>query len=237
MLRIHPKNIAKMKLLMLLFEFSKPFARNERHKWISASMLFSVFLVVVRIFYTGQLTFIFLLWNLFLAFIPFSISCFLQRHSVWVNHRLLLSFGIAAWILFIPNSFYIITDLFHLGISSAPIWYDLALLLSFAWNGLILGIISVRQIEKIFHSVLPQLHEMFFLLPVMFINAFGIYVGRYLRFNSWDVIGNPFELIGNISALLLYPTDYKSAWAMISCYAALLTFIYVSMKRMNNLMK
>jgi uncharacterized membrane protein len=226
-----------MKLLAQLVKLTNPFVRNELHKWISASMIFSVALVIVRIIYTGHLTFIFLVWNLFLAFIPFSISSYLERNSSWIKNRVRLLVALLAWILFIPNSFYIITDLFHLGSSAAPIWFDLALLLSFAWNGLILGIVSVRQVEKILQSVLPKTNEMFFLVPIMLLNAFGIYVGRYLRFNSWDVIGNPFELMGNISALVLYPSAYKSAWAMISCYAVLLSFIYVSMKRMSNLMK
>jgi uncharacterized membrane protein len=138
-----------------------------------------------------------------------------------------------AWLLFIPNSFYIITDLFHLGISNVPIWFEVALLLSFAWNGLILGVLSVRQIEKIMRELFPNMNEFIFLFPVMCLNAFGIYIGRYLRFNSWDVISNPFELAADISNLILHPLASKPAWAMICCYAVLMTFIYVTMKKLS----
>ena len=112
-----------------------------------------------------------------------------------------------------------------------PIWFETALLLSFAWNGLILGILSVRQIEKVIQKVLPKMNEYVFLIPVMCLNAFGIYIGRFLRFNSWDVISNPFALVADITNLIIHPIAYKNAWAMIACYAVLMTFIYLTIKR------
>jgi uncharacterized membrane protein len=196
-------------------------------------MVFSLLLVMIRIMYTGSLTFIFLAWNLFLAFVPYAISTFLQNNPDWTMHKWKFSFAIAVWILFIPNAFYIITDLFHLGISQVPIWFELALLLSFAWNGLVLGILSVRQMEKIIQWKWPGMHEFFFLFPVMFLNAFGIYIGRYLRFNSWDVISNPLDLAGDISNMLLHPFASKYAWSMIGCYALLMMFIYITIKKIS----
>ena len=222
-----------MKIYVQLLRLANPFLRTETHRWLAASMVFSVLLVVVRIFYTSTFTFIFLNWNLFLAFIPYAISSFAEDNATWVKDRFRLAALLAAWVVFIPNSFYIITDLFHLGISNVPLWFDLALLLSFAWNGLLLGILSVRQIEKIIHSIWPRLHELFFLFPIMCLNALGMYIGRYLRFNSWDVISNPLELVGDISYLVLHPLASKPAWAMISCYAVLMTFIYLTIKKIS----
>ena len=138
-----------------------------------------------------------------------------------------------AWLFFIPNSFYIITDLFHLGINTVPIWFDLALLLSLAWNGLLLGILSVNQIEKMVKRLWPGSSEIVFVLPVMFLNALGVYVGRYLRFNSWDIISNPFVLMSEMSRMLFHPFQYKPAWAMIACYSILITFIYLTLKRIS----
>ena len=222
-----------MKLYFQLLKLAYPVFRTETHRWLAGSMMFSLFLVFIRVFYTGQLTFIFLLWNLFLAFIPYAISSFAESNPLWVKHKGRFAIVMAAWVLFIPNSFYIITDLFHLHISTVPLWFDLALLLSFAWNGLLLGILSVRQIERIVHSLWPKMHELFFLFPIMCLSALGIYIGRYLRFNSWDVISNPLDLAGDISYLVLHPIAAKPAWAMISCYAVLMTFLYITIKKIS----
>jgi uncharacterized membrane protein len=215
------------------WNISKPVLRTEIHEWLAASMGFSVLLVFIRIVATSHLTFIFLVWNLFLAYIPYCISSFMQNNPSWVKNRWKFVIGFLGWLFFIPNSFYIITDLFHLGINTVPIWFDLAMLLSFAWNGLLLGILSVYQIEKIVKHLLPRYSEIVFVLPVMFLNALGLYVGRYLRFNSWDIISNPFTLMREISNMLLYPFHYKPAWAMILCYSVLISFIYLTVKRIS----
>src|SRR5687768_15684815 len=125
------------------------FNKSDVEKTLIISCLFSCILSFARIVYTGQLLFIFLIWNLFLAYIPYVITSGLEKNNKWINNRIFYLIFIA-WLLFIPNSFYIITDLFHLGVAdSMPLWFDLALLLSFAWNGLLLGILSVRAMEKI----------------------------------------------------------------------------------------
>ena len=205
--------------------------RNEVDRWLVASMFFSVLLIMARILYTRHFTFIFLAWNLFLAFVPYFISSLIQYNPSMIKNKIKFIPLSIAWLLFIPNSFYIITDLFHLGISNVPIWFDLALLLSFAWNGLLLGIFSVRQMEKIMQVFLRGKHELIFLYPVMCLNAFGIYIGRYLRFNSWDVISNPFQLASDILDFVLHPIAYKFAWSMIVCYSVLMTLIYVTIKK------
>src|SRR5947207_1552468 len=177
-------------------------------------MLFSLLLELTRIIQTGRLTFIFLVWNLFLASVPYFITSLLQANRHWIRSKAKFAAIFIAWLLFIPNSFYLITDLFHLGISNVPLWFDLALLLSFAWNGLLLGILSVRQMEKFIQIVLPNQNELYFLFPIMCLNAFGIYIGRYLRFNSWDVIGNPLRLTSDVFELILHPLTYKYSWGM-----------------------
>src|SRR5580765_4829098 len=120
------------------------FLRNEMDRLLSLSILFSCMLTVARIIYTGTLTFVSLVWNLFLAFVPYFITQRLQRNPQWIQKKLVFGFLFLVWLLCIPNSFYIITDLFHLADHhndfTVPQWYDLTLILSFAWNGLLLGI-------------------------------------------------------------------------------------------------
>src|SRR5580658_7136646 len=89
------------------------FLRSETDQLLTLSMLFSCLLVAARIHHTGKLTFVFMPWNLFLAYVPYFISTSLTRMSPRVNHFLRIT-GLIAWLLFIPNSFYILTDLYHL---------------------------------------------------------------------------------------------------------------------------
>jgi uncharacterized membrane protein len=186
-------------------------------------------------FYTGQWLFAFLVWNLFLAWIPLLISSKLQL--LQSKNKLRFAIVFLCWLVFVPNSFYIITDLFHLDMNeSVPLWYDLALLLSFAWNGLLLGIVSIRQMQKLLENFLNRKLGMFFLLPVMALNGLGIYVGRYLRFNSWDIITNPLQLAQDIIYLFIHPLRNRFDWSMIICYTLLLTLIYLAIKKLGRSM-
>jgi uncharacterized membrane protein len=213
------------------------FLRSEMDRLLSLSILFSCMLTVARIIYTGRLTFVSLVWNLFLAFVPYFITQRLKRNPQWIQKKWIFIFFFLVWLLCVPNSFYIITDLFHLGDQHndymVPQWYDLALILSFAWNGLLLGILSVRKMEKITEKFFPGRHELLFLYPVMWLNALGIYVGRYLRFNTWDIITNPFQLCTDIANILLHPVIYRYAWGMIFCFSVLMTLMYLTIKKIS----
>lgn len=241
------------------------FFRSEMDRLLFLSMLFSCLLVAARIIHTGRHTFLFLIWNLFLAYIPYFITGVLARRPGWVSNRLVFIPIFLMWLLFVPNAFYIITDLFHLsehhGVGhvenivtrhplinngtdgsvpairipdgQAPEWFDLAMILSFVWNGLLLGVLSVRQME---HILLPRLslrNELLFLYPIMWLNALGIYTGRYLRYNSWDVITDPFQLLGDIVEMVIHPLRYHSAWVMIGCFSILMTLMYLMMKKIH----
>jgi uncharacterized membrane protein len=210
--------------------------RNERDRVLLLSMSFSVLLACIRVAWTGRLTFLFLVWNLFLAYVPYVFSTWLQQRPDFIEKRLMFTAFFIAWLLFIPNAFYLLTDLFHLGNHpGVPLWFDLALIGSFAWNGLLLGIISVLQMEKIVQVYLQGKNELLFIYPVMWLNALGIYIGRYLRFNSWDIITNPFGLFSDISVMALHPLQNKYAWGMILCFSVFMTVIYITIKRIGKI--
>jgi uncharacterized membrane protein len=204
------------------------------HQWSIASCSFSFMLLCARVIATGYFTYVFLLWNLFLAFIPYAISWWLYNNIGVIKNKLKLTAVIAAWLLFIPNSFYILTDLFHLShFASAPKWFDLLLLLSFAWNGLLFGIVSLRRMEAILHRVSGKSFSLFIVFAVMWLNAFGIYIGRFLRYNSWDVITQPFSLFSEMFEIILHPFHNKMEWGMIFCYAVFMTLLYITIKKMS----
>src|SRR6266700_6210881 len=126
------------------------FLRTELDRVLTVSMLFSGALLAARILYTGRLTFLFLVWNLFLAYVPYALTNWLQYQPNRMQKKWKLVLIFLCWILLIPNSFYVITDLFHFGnYYMIPLWFDLVMILSCAWNGVLLGLISVRQMEKI----------------------------------------------------------------------------------------
>ena len=206
---------------------------SELEQVLFISSMFSIGLVLFRIIYTGHFMFLGMVWNLFLAFIPFALSRWLFNNKLY-GSKLAFLFSLAIWLLFIPNAFYIITDLFHLKQKpDCPLWYDLALLYSFAWNGLMFGIISVNQMEKMFTNIFNRNYQLLFIAPVMFLNSFGVYIGRFLRFNSWDIISNPILLIKDIAYLIIHPLRNKVDWGMITCYAILMTLIYLSLKKLS----
>jgi len=204
-------------------------------KWILLSCLFSLALMLTRVMYTGTIYYLFLVWNLFLAYVPYAITNALRNRPDWLEKRWLFIIVTLLWLLFIPNSFYLITDLFHLEPDLiTPYWFDLILLMSFAWNGILLGVLSVRLMEQLFRIVFEIRHEGLFLYPVLWLNAFGVYVGRYLRFNSWDVLTDPFALASDIGYLIIHPFRNGNAWAMVICFSVFMYFIYQGIKALSH---
>jgi len=211
--------------------------KTEIGRVLFLSVCFSAFLLATRMFYTGSPAFIFLGWNLFLAFVPYIISMVMARKRSWVANKAIFALSFFTWLVFIPNSFYIITDLFHLRHNwSSPIWFDLLLIFSFAWNGLLMWILSIRHMEKLVEGFWGKRHELYFLFPVMWLNALGVFIGRYLRFNSWDVVTNPFGLGIDMGYMITHPITFKNAWGMIFCFSFFMTLLYLSVKRISKLM-
>lgn len=208
--------------------------RSEMDKVVHLSTALSCLLLLLRIVYADSGAFIFLLWNLFLAYIPYLITsiCFSQP-AILENRYKLIPLSMI-WILMIPNSFYIVTDLFHLhAFSDVPRWFDLLLLFSFAWNGLILGMLSIQRVELLLRMYLSPFVTNMLLLCMMWLNALGVYIGRYYRFNSWDIVSNPHFLFSELGLLFTDPIDNKSPWAMTFFFGILLFIIYTTLRKLS----
>ena len=213
-------------------------ARFTLSQWLWIASVFSLSLLAIRIIKTGYLSYGFLAWNLFLAYVPYIISEWLSRRPQILASRIKLFSLVFMWILFMPNSFYILTDLFHLNsMSQRGSWYDLTLILSFAWNGILLGILSIYKMELLLQSAKGKFIAGFIIYVVMWLNAFGIYIGRFLRFNSWDIFVNPFSLISEIVEIILNPYDYRYVWAICFCFAFFMAILYYTIKRLSEVFK
>jgi uncharacterized membrane protein len=157
------------------------------------SLAGNIGMLVARVIYTNDLYYVFLLWNLFLAAVPFLIS-----NRIYRRHR---NYGIGIfvllllWLLFLPNAPYIVTDLVHLyHRPPVPYWFDMCLVLLSAFNGLVLGFISISQIEKIV-KIYRLGRYMNIMRAIIFLAmSYGVYLGRYLRFNSWDPFIRPVQV-------------------------------------------
>ncbi len=93
----------------------------------------------------------FLVWNLFLAWVPYLWSLWaLSIHRRQPRRWWLLLLPGALWLLFFPNAPYLITDLIHLrSHPPVPLWYDIGLLISFAWAGCFLAVASLHIMHQI----------------------------------------------------------------------------------------
>lgn len=184
---------------------------------------FSIF----RFIYTDTKVFLFLNWNLFLAFIPWAVTSITILKPSIQRYKVTIIILLAVWLLFFPNAPYILTDLFHLRLkSSMPKWFDLILILSFAWTGLVFGFLSLWDIEKILTKSLSQIWISIISVSLLFVGSFGIYLGRYLRWNSWDIIGEPFNLLYDITDRLINPFDHPRTWGVTIFMGIFLNMIY-----------
>lgn len=191
---------------------------------------FTMSLLLIRIVYTRELTYGFYVWNTFLAVMPVLFSRQLTGLNKLSPKAFLL---IVCWLAFFPNAPYIITDLFHYTEKPpVPKWFDLLLVTSAAWNGLILGIISLMQVEQFLTRLLKQLWVKVIIITSFGLCGYGIYIGRFLRFNSWDVITNPGDLVYVSAHHILQPHEHIRTWGFTLLFAIMFGIIYFTLKQL-----
>ncbi len=206
---------------------------NEVVNMLALSIGFTLLLLLARIILTGHLYYIFYVWNLFLAVIPVIVS-----RSLFVQEKLNAKavLKLLCWLLFLPNAPYIITDIFHFKERvPVPKWADLLLVTSAAWNGLILGIVSLLQVETFLlrHFAKPKVNVV--ISFTLLLSAFGIYLGRFLRFNSWDVFTKPGVIAHAIQYRVFYPMDNARTWGFTILFGGMLWLSYYTIKGLNGM--
>lgn len=163
-------------------------------------------LLHVRMSRTGDEHFEFLMWNLFLAWIPLVIGlALLVAHRARIAGALLVP-GLVSWLLFLPNAPYLVTDYIHLQADSrVPLWFDFLLLGSFSASGVMLGFASVYLVQVVVSERLGAAAGWMLSIAVFALSALGIYIGRVLRLNSWDAVQEPGALVSLAMARLEDP--------------------------------
>ena len=202
----------------------------KRFMVVSMLLFWCVCMIAVRIDRTGSGYYRFLIANLFLACIPLCLSTALRIARHWRLHWSIQLILFSLWLLFLPNAPYILTDILHLTrASQAPAWYDLALLLSCSGTGLLLGYLSLIDVQGMVARSFGSAWSWIFALASLVLSGFAIYLGRFLRWNSWDVLISP-TLLFEIPGALIRPWEHTRPLAVTLIFGVILTLGYISLR-------
>src|SRR5215210_7125675 len=172
----------------------------------------------------------FLAWNLFLAWIPLAAAVAVHDSSRRGTKRLHLLPLAAIWIMFLPNAPYLLTDFIHLGTrDDAPLWFDIVLFASFAWTGMLLGFLSIFIMQAVVRRIHGSTWSWVLVASSLAASSFGIYLGRSLRWNSWDFLLQPGALLRDIWARVADPLAYPQGLGMTIALTAVLFTGYLTL--------
>ena len=194
------------------------------------SSALSISLWLARFWYTDSRTFFFLNWNLLLAWIPLGLALLLWRVQGQSPSRHWLSLLLcAAWLLFFPNAPYILSDLIHLDARPpAPLWFDAVMLFSFAWNGLLLGFLSLWLVQQTVAGWFGRATGWLMAATALAAAGFGIYLGRFLRWNSWDLLVDPRGVAGDVVGRITNPLAHPQTLAVTLLFGTFLLVAYLT---------
>jgi uncharacterized membrane protein len=217
-----------------MIETLKKFISRNRHNLavfvlLNIACLVCILLVAARVAYTDSIRHTGLIWNLFLAWIPFILAYFAHVIS-WKRIWLYLIIPLVAilWLLFFPNAPYMLTDLQDLARSGgvgAPLWYDVIIVVWCSWTGMLLGVISLYLMQDIVLRTFGRISGWLFVFVISGLSSFGIYIGRFVRLNSWDILQKPTETAIEILGLVIDPSMRLAAFTVL--YTFFFLFVYL----------
>ena len=192
---------------------------------VFASVL-SLAMLAARAIFVGHIQLGFYVWNLVLAWLPlvfalrvYQLAC--SRPARWWP----LAVSAALWFFFFPNAPYLVTDFLHLKLRPpVPEWFDIVMMMSFAWTGLLLGYFSLLLMQETVRYRKGVLWSWGFAVMMLALGSLGIYLGRFARWNSWDVIYRPYGLAGDVFHL----ADLKSNPEMLAFVITFMCFSLLS---------
>lgn len=166
---------------------------------LAAASALGVALVAARTVIAWRGQHLYLVWNLFLAWVPLMLALHIeerQRRGEKKDWKFWTSAG--AWLLFFPNAPYIFTDITHVRRATVGRWWtDLTIILLFAVMGLVIAFISLHRMQALVSRRRGRLAGWVFVFVIAFLSGFGVYLGRFERWNSWDVVLNPVGLFAD----------------------------------------
>jgi uncharacterized membrane protein len=199
------------------------FLSHHRMYSLTLCSAFACALLALRVEMTNTRNYLFLGWNLILAWIPYLAA--LWAASTYARYprqawRLLVP-GML-WLLFLPNGPYLITDFAHLPYMEFVRWFDIGLLAAFALSGWLLGVVSLRTMQEVVARICGTVASWGFVLVSAGLCGLGIYLGRFLRWNSWDVLVQPRTLLREALAIAADPAHHARIVGVSLLFAGLL---------------
>ena len=214
---------------MIRFIKNLPAKLSYTEKLLALSAAFTLISDAFRFLYSNETEYFFYPWNLFLAALPLVFSRQLKKINKLNTKAVLLLMG---WLLFFPNAPYLITDLFHFQQRPpVPYWFDLLIVTSGAWTGTALGFVSLRHTEKFLAKHLKKKYRLPVTVLLIILCSYGIYLGRFLRFNSWDVFTRPKTIAHVTISHFIQPWQHQQFWAFTFSFAALLMLMYFTVRK------
>lgn len=204
-------------------------------KTVFIATLLSITLLTIRLKMTHDFYILFMGWNLILALVPYVLSLKLldvqNQNSTKSNLfvRLHLAGLGVIWLLFLPNAPYMITDLIHVSNTAGSIQlYDFILISTFAITGMIAAVQSIRHMIMVYNThfkTLTMRRQKAITHALWWLCALGVYLGRVLRWNSWNIINKPRSLFNDVIDLFLSPLDHLGAWLFILAMGTFMSLI------------
>ena len=212
---------------------------NEKQRLaiVCALLLWCGALIFYRLYLAEDLLAIGLLWNLFLACIPLFCSVgFAEKMAR--RQFVLATFYFVFWLLFLPNAPYILTDLIHLSPRpNVPLWFMLAMILSCAGTGTLLGYLSLINVQNVVQKRFGAAVSWALAVWSLMLCGFGIYVGRFLRWNSWDALTRPVQLARSVLGQFLEPGPHPHPVAVTLVYGIGLLLGYLALRAVSSTMQ
>lgn len=184
---------------------------------------------VFRVFYSKTTNYSNLIPNLLLAWIPYIFSVLAaSTYRLHPNRWWSIFFYGTVWLVFFPNAPYMVTDFYHLDPRlPIPLWFDIGLIAIFAFTGCFLAIASLRSIHIIIERFLGKIVGWLFALFTLGLGSLGVYLGRFRRFNSWDILLQPKIVFKDIASNLFNPMDNLGFIGFMVMFTAILLVFYL----------
>ena len=204
--------------------------KNNDFKYLIVSIVLtcsvSLGLLVGRIIFSDSMRYIFLIWNLVLAIVPLLLAWWLVerlRTRSWLKWQQILI--TALFISFLPNAFYLITDFVHLRqTNEVNLYFDVVMLSSFVLNGIVLGFISIYIVHRELMKRFREQDALLVISIVFLLASFATYLGRFTRFNTWDILLRPAGLLFDVSDRFINPSRHTDTYvATMSLFIVLIT--------------